>query len=95
MVSLEGAEETTGRSMLGYWVATAATGRGVATRAVAQTLDWARAHSDIRVVWALVAEANVASRRVLEANGFRLTETRQLPALGRHQVYERAVATSQ
>lgn len=72
VVSLENVESAAGSAMLGYWVATPAAGRGAATSAIAQVLTWASGHSDLRNVWALIAPDNVASRRAVEANGFRL-----------------------
>jgi ribosomal-protein-serine acetyltransferase len=79
LIGVIGLEEVTvsGRAMLGYWVATPATGQGFGTRAVSDALAWAQSQQQIDVVWALVAEANTASRRVLEANGFRVTGTRE------------------
>jgi RimJ/RimL family protein N-acetyltransferase len=77
VLSLESVSEETGRAMLGYWLATPATGRGLGTRAVAEALDWARGQSRLQVIWALVAETNEHSRRVLEANGFRVIGTRE------------------
>jgi len=71
VVGVEDVNADVGRAMIGYWLATPATGRGLATRAVADVLQWARNETDIRTVWATAAERNVASRRVLEANGFR------------------------
>lgn len=66
-----------GRAMLGYWLATPATGRGWGTRAVSDAVTWAQSQPQIVVIWALVAEANMASRRVLEANRFQVTGTRE------------------
>ena len=77
VLSLESVSSETGRAMLGYWLATPATGRGLGTRAIAEALDWARGQSRIHVVWALVAETNDRSRRVLESNGFRVVGTRE------------------
>jgi RimJ/RimL family protein N-acetyltransferase len=51
-------------------VATPATGRGLGTSAVGDALSWARTNTQLALVWAIVAEANVPSRRVLEANRF-------------------------
>lgn len=76
VLSLEDVNDETGRAMLGYWLATPATGHGLGTRAVADVLLWARAQSRLRVIWALVAEANRPSRRVLEANGFAVIDRR-------------------
>jgi ribosomal-protein-serine acetyltransferase len=76
VLGLESVSEETGRAMLGYWLATPATGRGLGTRAVAEALAWARGQSRLQVIWALVAETNERSRRVLEANGFRVVGIR-------------------
>ena len=77
VLSFEDVRAETRRAMLGYWLATPATGHGVGTRAVSEALDLARAQLPIEVVWALVADANERSRRVLEANGFRMVEVRE------------------
>ena len=77
VIGLEDINETTGRAMTGYWVATPETGRGVARQAVADVLTWARFNTGIRVVWALVAETNAGSRRVVEANGFTVVGRRE------------------
>src|SRR5262245_6870012 len=44
LVGVIGLEEVTtgGRAMLGYWMATPATGRGFGTRAVSDALTWAQ-----------------------------------------------------
>jgi RimJ/RimL family protein N-acetyltransferase len=68
--------------MLGYWVETPACGRGVASRSVAQALSWARADPRIQVVWAMVAEGNAASRRVVEKHGFSIAGRRPLDERG-------------
>jgi ribosomal-protein-serine acetyltransferase len=77
VLGLEDVSDETGRAMLGYWVATPATGRGLGTRAVGEAVAWARGQPRLRVVWALVAETNERSRRVLEANGFRVVGARE------------------
>ncbi len=56
--------------MIGYGVAASRRGRGIATRAVAQLLAWARADYRVATVTAETAIDNTASHRVLEANGF-------------------------
>lgn len=71
VISLEGVDSPPGFAMLGYWVATPATGRGAATAAIGQILAWAAAHTNLQRVWALIAPDNHASRRVAEANGLR------------------------
>lgn len=55
---------------LGYWVAPAARGGGIASRAAALASDWALVCPGIARVEALVEPANVASQRVAESAGF-------------------------
>jgi hypothetical protein len=43
---------------------------------------WARRRPALRTIWAVVAEPNRASRRVLEVNGFRLVGTRGVDERG-------------
>jgi RimJ/RimL family protein N-acetyltransferase len=82
VLGLEGVSEEIGRAMIGYWLATPATGRGLGTRAVAEAVAWARGQPRIRVLWALVAEQNQRSRHVLEVNGFHVGGTRELDERG-------------
>jgi RimJ/RimL family protein N-acetyltransferase len=82
VVGFEGESDQPGRAMIGYWLATHATGRGVGRRAIALALDWARAQPGLRVVWAVVADVNLASRRVLEVNQFRLVGPRAIDERG-------------
>lgn len=89
VVSFEDIRDTPLRAMLGYWLATPVSRRGIGRRAIAQALAWAREQSTIQIVWALVAEANVPSRRVLEANAFRAVGARGTDERGDTQlVYE-------
>ena len=57
-------------AMLGYWVAQAHAGRGLATRAVAEALQIAFGELGLHRVEAGTRVENVASQRVLERNGF-------------------------
>jgi [ribosomal protein S5]-alanine N-acetyltransferase len=82
VIGFEDVSDESGRAMLGYWLATDATGRGIGRRAIALALDWARSQPRLRVVWALVADANLPSRRVLEAKGFRIVGTRGVDERG-------------
>ena len=51
--------------------------RGVTgRRAIALALACARSRPGLHTVWAVVADANVASRRVLEINQFQMVGTR-------------------
>ncbi len=55
---------------LGYWVAPAARGRGVATDAARLVCDWAFEHPEVhRIEWTAYA-GNLASRRVARRCGF-------------------------
>ena len=81
VISFENVDAATATAMLGYWVSTPATGRGVAKSAIAQALAWASTHTNIRLVWAQIAPDNVASRKAAEANGFRLADD-SAPASG-------------
>jgi len=56
---------------IGYWVASSATGRGVATGALALGLDHCFGQVKLHRVEATVRPENVASRRVLAKVGFR------------------------
>jgi RimJ/RimL family protein N-acetyltransferase len=70
------------RAMLGYWIATPETRRGVATRSVGEALRWAQTNTGIRTVWAVAAELNAPSRRVLTANGFHRVGVRGIDSRG-------------
>ena len=76
VIGFEDVSDQTGRAMIGYWLATPATGHGIGRQAIALALDWARAQPRLHFVWAVVAEANLPSRRVLEANRFHLIGAR-------------------
>ena len=62
--------------MIGYGVAASRRRRGVATRAIAALLDWARSDHRVSTVTAETSIHNIASHRVLEANGFTRTGER-------------------
>ena len=76
VLGFEGIAAEPGRAMLGYWLATDAVGQGFGRRAIALALTWARNHPGLRTIWAVVADANLASRRVLEVNQFQLVGAR-------------------
>ncbi|MGQ7786082.1 GNAT family N-acetyltransferase [Nesterenkonia sp. K-15-9-6] len=61
-----------GGASLGYRVAEAAAGRGVATWAVGRICELAVGSYGLCTLTAEVSHGNVASRRVLERNGFRV-----------------------
>lgn len=62
--------------MVGYGVAASRRGRGIARRAVAELLAWARSDWRVATVTAETAIHNTVSQRVLEANGFTRTGQR-------------------
>ena len=76
VIGLEDISRQSGRAMIGYWLATPVAGRQFGRRAVSLALAWARTLPGLRIVWAVVADANLPSRRVLEVNGFRHVGTR-------------------
>ena len=89
VLSIESVDKESGRGMLGYWLATPASGQGLGKRAIAEALTWARRQPILRVIWAVVAEANERSRRVLQANGFARVSARERDERGDvPQVYE-------
>jgi len=55
---------------LGYWVDAARHGRGLATRAVAEAVEFAFGEGGLHRLEAGTLPDNVASQRVLERNGF-------------------------
>ena len=72
-----------GEVEIGYGVAASRRRRGHATRAVAELIAQARRDPAMRVVTAETAVDNVASQRVLAANGFERAGTRVDPHDGR------------
>jgi RimJ/RimL family protein N-acetyltransferase len=82
VIGFEDLTELTGRAMIGYWIATPASGRGIGRHAIALALAWARTRPELRIAWAVVADANLASRRVLEVNHFRLVGPRAVDERG-------------
>ncbi|CAN5596479.1 hypothetical protein BH10PSE4_BH10PSE4_22350 [soil metagenome] len=65
-----------GTVMIGYGVAASRRRRGIAGRAVAELLVWARGDHRVSIVTAETAIDNGPSQRVLEANGFARTGER-------------------
>jgi RimJ/RimL family protein N-acetyltransferase len=63
--------------MIGYGVAASRRQRGIARRAVADVLAWARADHRVTTVTAETTIDNGPSQRVLEANGFRRSGERE------------------
>ena len=65
-----GSWEQDGRVEIGYWIGREFWGKGIATRALGAFLG----EVPTRPLWAHVAAHNVASIRVLEKCGFRVTD---------------------
>jgi len=55
---------------MGYWLGEPFWGRGITTRAVTASSDWAFDHYNVVRIFALVFATNLASMRVLEKSGF-------------------------
>ncbi|WP_277209234.1 GNAT family N-acetyltransferase [Isoptericola croceus] len=70
-VSLNGIDHEHGRASMGYWLASAARGRGVATRAVRLVAGWAFSDLELSRLELTCGPDNVASQRVAERCGFR------------------------
>lgn len=56
---------------IGYGIVPSRRGRGYATETVGAMVDWVLRRDDIATVVARTAAGNMASQRVLLANGFR------------------------
>jgi RimJ/RimL family protein N-acetyltransferase len=76
--------EKSGKREVGYWIGRKYWGKGVATRALSQFLD----QVTTRPLYAVVARDNVASIRVLEKCGFRVSNEEIGPADDRDDVEE-------
>jgi Acetyltransferases, including N-acetylases of ribosomal proteins len=63
-------------SALGYWVRSDAQRQGVATRAVAQLVDFGFKHAQIPLLEIIAAEENHASRAVALRSGFEFIDCR-------------------
>jgi RimJ/RimL family protein N-acetyltransferase len=59
-----------GYGEIGYWVAKAARGKGVATRAVVLLRDWAASELGLELIELIIHEGNTLSQRVAERTGF-------------------------
>ena len=57
---------------IGYHIAIEYNGKGYATEAVKLFLDYLKEHTDLTEIYGIALSDNLASRRVLEKNGFTL-----------------------
>ncbi len=62
---------------IGYWIAEPFWGKGIATEAIRQMMEYAFYYFDIVRIYAEVFENNKASMRALEKNGFYLEGVRR------------------
>ena len=62
-------DEENHRANLGYWVRSSATGRGIATAAVRQLVQWAFNNTSLARLEVVVSTQNAASLRVAEKSG--------------------------
>lgn len=67
-------DPTNRTAMLGYAIARAHWGRGLATEAATAVIRWAFAVHDLVAIWASTDAANTRSRRVLEKLGMTLVQ---------------------
>lgn len=76
---------------IGYLLATEHWGKGIMTEAIRQMCDLAFENLDIIRITGLVYEPNIASRKVLEKNGFRLEGTMKQAVVKRGNIYNLCV----
>jgi RimJ/RimL family protein N-acetyltransferase len=76
------APDPDGEAEIGFGIAPSRRRRGYATAAVSALVERARADPSIRSLTAETAVTNLASQRVLERNGFRISGARRDPADG-------------
>lgn len=62
---------------IGYFIGEPYWGKGIATRAVAQMIDYIKNNFDVVRIYAEVFSPNTASMKVLEKNGFHLEGIRE------------------
>lgn len=78
-----------GELHIGYGVAPSREGRGIASRAVAALVEWARTDARITRLTADTSVDNLGSQRVLDRNGFVRVGEREDPEDGRLLCWER------
>ena len=74
-----GIDREHGSAEIGYWVARAARGRGVATRAVRLVRDWAASELGLTTLELVIHEDNAPSHAVARAAGFTDTGEHRKP----------------
>lgn len=94
LCSLLGAPDAEGAAAIGYGVAASRRGRGSARRAVADLVHWARSAPAINALTAETSIHNIASQRVLEANGFARIGTRTDPEDGELFLWRNALSVA-
>jgi ribosomal-protein-alanine N-acetyltransferase len=76
---------------LGYFIAEEYWGKGIATEAVRQMVDYIEKNFDVVRIYAEVFDYNKASMKVLEKNGFYLESVRKKAAFKNGQVVDDCV----
>ncbi len=77
--------EQFGKPLVGYWIGKSYWGKGVATKALSEFLN----HAKMRPLYAHVAKHNIASIRVLEKCGFKISgEDKAVATAGGEEVEE-------
>jgi RimJ/RimL family protein N-acetyltransferase len=79
---------------IGYGIAASRRRQGVATRAIADLLGWAATDTRVITITAATAPENLASQRVLAANGFVQSGTRIDPEDGPLLLWHRNIAAA-
>jgi RimJ/RimL family protein N-acetyltransferase len=69
-IAVQDIRQDEGIAEIGYWVAAAARGRGIATRAVRLATDWALGELGLRRLEIMTHEDNTASQGVARAAGY-------------------------
>ena len=70
---------------LGYWLGVEYWGQGYATESVMELLDYAKSNTPCEKFKANVFKENVASAKVLEKNGFKRVEDREVFSISRQE----------
>jgi len=70
---------------LGYWLGVEYWGQGYATESVMEFLNYAKTNSSCEKLKANVFKENIASTKVLEKNGFKRVEDREVFSISRQE----------
>jgi ribosomal-protein-serine acetyltransferase len=90
-IGFHGIDHDARKTDLGYWLAPAAQGRGLATRAVAAMIDYAIGEQNVNRIEIIIDARNTRSRALPERLGFKLEGTLREAAWFRGQPIDHAV----